>query len=455
LTLRDAARVAALRDRPGEASFDDAALAALAPRPADVPLYSTTTGEWLADGALMDADHRRRNQRQEPLVEQAVTGLLAAGHGLFVEVGPHAALGDALRNAIGADGRPAVVLGSPRGAEGGAHRLMAAIADAHVHGVELDWTALFPGARATVDLPTYAFQHEHFWLVDGRTPGGAAQPATDDTDARFWEAVEREDLERLAAELEVAQDAAADLGAVLPVLSSWRRQRRERSTVDAWRYRVTWKPLTGGLPGPALTGRWLVVVPERAAAHPWAAGVTDALARAGAEALELHVSAGELTPQSLAARLREHARDGVEPAGVVSLLALDETPLADHPAVPAGLAGTVALVRALADAGGEARLWAVSRGAVSTGRSDRLTSTVQAEVWGLGRVVALEHPELWGGLVDLPETVDARAAARLATALAGISATDGDAGVEDQLAVRGPGVFARRLAHAPLDTRRR
>ncbi|WP_372503534.1 type I polyketide synthase [Streptomyces spectabilis] len=453
LTLRDAARVAALRDRPGGASSDDAALAALAPRPADVPLYSTTTGEWLADGTLMDADHWRRNQRQEPLVEQAVTGLLAAGHGLFVEVGPRAALGDALRNAIEADGRPAAVLGSPRGAESGAHRLMAAIADAHVHGVELDWTALFPGARATVDLPTYAFQHEHFWLVDGRTPGGAAQPAADDTDARFWEAVEREDLERLAAELEVAQDAAADLGAVLPVLSSWRRQRRERSTVDAWRYRVTWKPLTGGLPGPALTGRWLVVVPERAAAHPWAAGVTDALARAGAEALELHVSEGELTPESLAARLREHARDGGEPAGVVSLLALDESPLADHPAVPAGLAGTVALVRALADAGGQARLWAVSRGAVSTGRSDRLTSTVQAEVWGLGRVVALEHPELWGGLVDLPEAVDARAAARLATALAGIPATDGDVGVEDQLAVRGSGVFARRLAHAPLDTR--
>ncbi len=415
LTLRDAARAAALGERSGETGVNGA-----------------------------DTD--------EAAFAAAVTELLAAGHGLFVEVGPHAVLGDALRRAIEADGRPAVVLGSPRGADDGAHRLMAAVADAHVHGVELDWAALYPGARATVDLPTYAFQHEHFWLVDGRAPGGAAQPATHDTDARFWEAVEREDLEQLAAELEVAEETAAELGSVLPVLSSWRRQRRERSTVDAWRYRVTWKPLTGGLPGPALTGRWLVVVPERAAAHPWTAGVTDALTRAGAVTAELRVTDDELTPVALAARLGEHAGDG-ELAGVVSLLALDESPLADHPAVSAGLAGTVALVRALEDTGGEARLWALSHGAVSTGRSDRPTSTVQAQLWGLGRVVALEHPERWGGLVDLPAAPDARAAARLATVLAGIPATDGDSGREDQLAVRGSGVFARRLAHAPLDTR--
>src|ERR1700690_3715529 len=48
-----------------------------------------------------------------------------------------------------------------------------------------------------------------------------------------------------------------------------------------------------------------------------------------------------------------------------------------------------------------------------------------------------------GGLVDLPPSLDERAAARLCTVLAG-------AGGEDQVAVRGSGVFARRLARAPL-----
>ncbi|KOV67284.1 hypothetical protein ADL01_24730, partial [Streptomyces sp. NRRL WC-3618] len=115
-----------------------------------------------------------------------------------------------------------------------------------VHGAELDWKALFPGARTTVDLPTYAFQRQHYWPDHSASPD-TTPTAVDEVEARFWEAVEREDLAELAAELEVADgSAAAELGAVLPVLSSWRKQRRERSTIDGWRYRVTWKPLPSG-----------------------------------------------------------------------------------------------------------------------------------------------------------------------------------------------------------------
>ncbi|MFD0417099.1 type I polyketide synthase [Streptomyces sp. NPDC127108] len=440
-------------------------------RPADVPVFSSLTGERLAAGTPMDAGYWYRNLRHTVRFEQAVRALLAEGHGLFAEMSPHPVLTTAVRAAVDATGTPAVALGSLHRDEGGAHRLMTAVAEAHTHGAELDWKALFPSARTTVDLPTYAFQHEHFWLVDARTPSGAPGIATDEVEARFWEAVEREDLEGLAAELEVAEGSAAELGAVLPVLSSWRRQRRERSTVDSWRYRVTWKPLaSGALPGAALTGRWLVVVPEEAAAHPWTAGVTDALAQAGAEVAEVRVGSAELTREALTARLREHVPGTSEapdasgisdaaarPAGVVSLLALVEDPHPAHPELPLGLAGTLALVQALGDAEVDAKLWALSSGAVSTGRSDRLTGATQAQLWGLGRVVALEHPERWGGLVDLPQTPDGRTGTRLATALAGIpaegAADGGGSGFEDQVAVRGSGIFVRRLAHAPLAAR--
>src|SRR5882757_130841 len=64
----------------------------------------------------------------------------------------------------------------------------------------------------------------------------------------------------------------------------------------------------------------------------------------------------------------------------------------------------------------------------------------------MGRVVALEHPDRWGGLVDVPADLDATALdssglRRLAGALAG---HDG----ENELAVRESGVFARRLTLA-------
>ncbi|GAA3354225.1 hypothetical protein GCM10017744_011190 [Streptomyces antimycoticus] len=80
-------------------------------------------------------------------------------------------------------------------------------------------------------------------------------------------------------------------------------------------------------------------------------------------------------------------------------------------------------------------------GAVSVGRSDRLVSPVQAMVWGLGRTLEAEYPQRWGGVVDLPETMDTRAVARLAGVLAGAEG-------EDQAAVRGSGVFAKRLVRA-------
>ena len=71
------------------------------------------------------------------------------------------------------------------------------------------------------------------------------------------------------------------------------------------------------------------------------------------------------------------------------------------------------VMRALAEVELSARVWALTRGAVCIGRSDAAPDPVQAAVWGLGRVAALELPERWGGLVDLPGVVDGRALDRL------------------------------------------
>ncbi|KJK33748.1 hypothetical protein, partial [Saccharothrix sp. ST-888] len=79
----------------------------------------------------------------------------------------------------------------------------------------------------------------------------------DAADARFWEAVEREDLAGLAATLQV--EDGDELGELLPALSAWRRQSREQSTVDGWRYRVSLKPVTDAASA-VLSGTWLVAV---------------------------------------------------------------------------------------------------------------------------------------------------------------------------------------------------
>ncbi|MBI0297828.1 SDR family NAD(P)-dependent oxidoreductase, partial [Streptomyces sp. PRKS01-29] len=345
---------------------------------------------------------------------------------------------------------PVAAIGSLRREEGGLERFLTSLAEAHVGGIAVDWRRVFAGTGAhPVELPTYAFQHQRYWL-DAISPAEVAATgdglSVDAVDARFWEAVEREDLEALARTLEVAdEEQQSSLTALLPALSSWRRQRRERNTVDSWRYQVVWKPLAPASET-TLSGTWLVAVPEACGDDASVAAVLDGLAGRGAHVVRVVVGAAD-GREALTERLRMALDDvAVEPsavAGVFSLLGLDESGHDSFEVVPAGLAATVGLVQALGDVDVVAPLWCGTRGAVSVGRSDRLVSPVQAMVWGLGRIVGAEYPQRWGGVVDLPETLDGRAVARLAGALAGAEG-------EDQVAVRASGVFAKRLVRASV-----
>ncbi|WP_430792099.1 SDR family oxidoreductase, partial [Actinoplanes sp. G11-F43] len=192
-------------------------------------------------------------------------------------------------------------------------------------------------------------------------------------------------------------------------------------SLDDWRYRITWQLSQPDGVAPVLSGTWLVVG-------------TDPVGPAVAEALAVH-GAEVVTVPELDAALLAGA------AGVVSLLALDETPDPDYPWLATGLAATVDLVKAAHQAGAQVPVWMLTRDAVQAGAADVATDPVQTAVWGLGRAVGLERPELWGGLIDLAEGFDGAA---LVSVLAD--------GIEDQVALRSEGVFLRRLVRA--ETRR-
>ncbi|MEU1013999.1 type I polyketide synthase, partial [Streptomyces sp. NPDC005890] len=83
-----------------------------------------------------------------------------------VESSAHPVLVQPVSEIVDETGTEAVVTGSLRRDEGGLQRLLTSIAEVFVKGVELDWTGVLPvGADAVqVDLPTYAFDHRHYWL---------------------------------------------------------------------------------------------------------------------------------------------------------------------------------------------------------------------------------------------------------------------------------------------------
>ncbi|MEV0186754.1 SDR family NAD(P)-dependent oxidoreductase, partial [Streptomyces sp. NPDC050625] len=141
-----------------------AAVASLSPRAAGVPLYSTVTGD-LLDTSTMDAGYWRRNLREPVRFEAAVRAALAAGHGLFIEVGPHPVLTGAVQQTAESLDATAVALGTLRRDEDDHGRLLTSLAQAYVHGADVDWSVPFDGTGARrVELPTYAFQRQRYWL---------------------------------------------------------------------------------------------------------------------------------------------------------------------------------------------------------------------------------------------------------------------------------------------------
>ncbi|MEV0387439.1 KR domain-containing protein, partial [Nonomuraea sp. NPDC050643] len=291
------------------------------------------------------------------------------------------------------------------------HTITTTLAQAHLHGHPWTNTLLAPHNPQPTTLPTYPFQRRHYWL----DAGPAKKQARNDKDqeGRLWDAVLKGDLKTLSSTLMATDDQRSALKTLLPLLSTWRRH------LDC-QYRITWNLLPDTY-GPPPTGTWLVAVADGRAEDGFTKAVLDALTEHGLDPIPMMLGSGAEGPGGTTVR------------GVLSLLALGSEPVE---------ATTAHLMRALDDAGVDAPVWAVTCGAMPVEESDPPADPVQARMWGLGRAIGWRTPGRWGGLVDVPEVLDARMRERLARVLAG-------AGGEDQVALRASGAYVRRLVRLP------
>ncbi|GAA1306589.1 SDR family NAD(P)-dependent oxidoreductase [Saccharothrix xinjiangensis] len=151
-----------------------AIVADLAPTSVAVPFFSTVTGQQ-EDTAGLDADHWFRNVRHTVRFEGATRTALERGFPLLLEISPHPVLVVGIQGTIDDTDARAHTWGTLRRDEGGLDRFLLAAAQAHAHGVRVDWARAFEGGDArAVDLPTYAFQQDGYWLADEAGAGDAA-----------------------------------------------------------------------------------------------------------------------------------------------------------------------------------------------------------------------------------------------------------------------------------------
>ncbi len=234
-------------------------------------------------------------------------------------------------------------------------------------------------------------------------------------------------------------------------------QRVGAENLADWLYELQWQPtdrheeqraLEPSSPAsPASPGSWLIFtdssgVGDALAAQFAALGERSMLVSRGesyehtdSEHFRLRVDQPEDIRRLFAAAL---ALEQPRCRGIVYLWSLDvalpeETTVASlQTAQTLGCGSVLQLVQELArtESRNLPRLWLVTRGTQAAGAEPSPLAVAQAPLWGLGRVIAQEHPTLWGGLVDLEPRASLRdAAAQLREE---ISSPDG----EDQLAFR-------------------
>ncbi len=228
--------------------------------------------------------------------------------------------------------------------------------------------------------------------------------------------------------------------------------------IDDWLYELKWQPKerlpdTSSSPGPR---SWLIFadcggVGQSLRQILEARGETVTLVSRGIayDRVERgHVRIRADRPEDLA-RLFDSAIASAQPCrGIVYLWSLDASLPEDATAASMegaqtlGCVGVLQVVQEMARAQWreQPRLWLVTRGAQAAGDSSVPLNLAQAPLWGLGRVIAQEHPGFWGGLVDLePKSSRNDAAHQLSQEM---FSPDG----EDQVAFRHRHRLVARLA---------
>ncbi len=132
--------------------------------PAAIAWYSTVTGEPVSEP--VQCGYWYRNLREPVRFAATVERMIADGYRYFVELSPHPSLTTALRT-IGEDaGRELVVVSSLRRGEDGPACLDRSAAELYTGGRPVAWASRVGGrpGRARVELPTYAWDEQRYWI---------------------------------------------------------------------------------------------------------------------------------------------------------------------------------------------------------------------------------------------------------------------------------------------------
>lgn len=289
---------------------------------------------------------------------------------VMLEVGPSPVLTRLGQECLGQEGR--LWVASLHKAKPEWQQMSAGVQALYAGGVEIDWAGWDAGyPRRKVSMPTYRFQRQRYWIEAGKTP--RAEKAF----VHPLPGVERADSAQLAPEATVE-----DL------------------------YEIDWR-VADKQPGagkPPNDGRWLIFADRAGAAR----GLAKKLESQGQQCLFVEP---ESIPDSLE-QMRDVVRGGMAdgPLHAVVYLAGIDTPdprqmtsevLAEFQERVSGSIQQIVQAITAECPLNTPRLWLVTRGAQGGMISARQSGLAGALILGLGKWIAIQHPELRCARIDL------------------------------------------------------
>ncbi len=155
----------------------------------EIPFFSNLTGREATAAEVMDPEYWVRHLRHTVRFGESLGRLLGDTDLVFVEVGPGRTLSSLVRQQPGpAEGRVVVSsLRHPQDRVGDLEFLLTSLGRLWMAGVTVDWHAFYDGQeRRRVELPTYPFERQRFWIEPQPAATSLASAATAATHERLW-----------------------------------------------------------------------------------------------------------------------------------------------------------------------------------------------------------------------------------------------------------------------------
>lgn len=318
--------------------------------PPRLPLISNVTGEEIG-AAIATADYWVKHVLEPVKFVQSIQQLAAAQVNIYLEIGVKPVLLSMGRHCL--PDQKALWLPSLRPQGDDWQEMLTSLGKLHDQGLTINWQAVEAGyGQRKLSLPTYPFQRRRYWFRE-----------------QSWQATP-----------EVTLD--------------W----------DHWLYGVDWQPLELPMATPQEDQLWLILGDRQGCATEIAHQFPHSqMVYLGSHC---HFAPGQpwqVNPDQLVTLFEQLATTNL--GGIIHCWSLDATLEHLEQAQWLSCYTTLRLMQALQTQRRTLPCWFVTRHSQQVLPTETLPGLAHSSLWGLGQAIALEHPELWGGLIDIDQTL--------------------------------------------------